>query len=100
MIADAAKSAIDEDVEYVYDRHSINEARKHNQIGISSIRGGNIVDEHEIMFIGDEETVSISHSAKTRDVFARGSLTAAAFVADAKPGIYDMSNVIAKAFED
>ena len=100
MIADAAKSAIDEEVEYVYDRHSVNEARNNNQIGISSIRGGNIVGEHEIMFIGDEETVSISHSAKTRDVFARGSLTAAAFVADAKPGLYDMSDVIAKAFEN
>ncbi|MBP5655723.1 MAG: 4-hydroxy-tetrahydrodipicolinate reductase [Clostridiales bacterium] len=99
MIADAAKSAMTDEAEYVYDRHSVNEARKHNQIGISSIRGGNIVGEHEIMFISDEETVSISHSAKTRDVFAKGSLIAAAFVKNAAPGMYDMSDVISKAFE-
>lgn len=100
MIADAARSVMTDEAEYVYDRHSVNEARKHNQIGISSIRGGNIVGEHEIMFISDEETVSISHSAKTRDVFAKGALTAAAYVSGANPGLYDMSDVISSAFDD
>ena len=66
-------------------------------MGLSSIRGGNIVGEHEVYFISDEETVKISHSAKTRDAFARGALAAAEFVKDIKPGLYSMNDIIDKA---
>ena len=99
MIANGIKEEIDENVEYVYDRHSVNKARSKNEIGISSIRGGNIVGEHSAMFISDEEIVTISHSAQTRDVFAKGALTAAKFMADKEKGYYTMSDVIAQYIE-
>ena len=96
MIANGIKEEIDDNVEYVYDRHSVNKARSKNEIGISSIRGGNIVGEHSAMFISDEEIVTISHSAQTRDVFAKGALTAAKFMAGKEKGYYTMSDVIAQ----
>ena len=96
MIADAIKQEMPDEAEYVYDRHSVNKARSKNEIGISSIRGGNIVGEHEAMFISDEEIVSISHSAQTRDVFAKGALRAAKFMSAKQSGYYNMSDIIAE----
>ena len=96
MIADAIKQEMPDEAEYVYDRHSVNKARSKNEIGISSIRGGNIVGEHEAMFISDEEIVSISHSAQTRDVFAKGALRAAKFMSAKTNGYYNMSDIIAE----
>lgn len=98
MIADAINASVEDDLEYVFDRHDVNKARGDKEIGFSTLRGGNIVGEHEVYFISDEETVKISHSAKTRDAFARGSLTAAAFIADKKPGYYNMQDIVASAF--
>ncbi len=95
MLADAVKETVPDEMELIYDRHSVNEARKPNQIGMSSIRGGNIVGEHSIYFISDEETVTISHSAKTRDVFAKGALKAASFMKGKEKGYFNMSDVIA-----
>ena len=95
MLADAVKETVPDEMELIYDRHSVNEARKPNQIGMSSIRGGNIVGEHSIYFISDEETVTISHSAKTRDVFAKGALKAASFMKGKDKGYFNMSDVIA-----
>ena len=97
-IADVINSQIDEDMELVYDRHDRNEKRKPNEIGMSAIRGGNIVGEHDVYFICDEEQIKISHSAFTRDVFARGSLTAAKYVADKQPGMYDMEDIVSGCF--
>ncbi|MBR1796672.1 MAG: 4-hydroxy-tetrahydrodipicolinate reductase [Clostridiales bacterium] len=99
MIADAINASVEDDLEYVFDRHSEKKARGDKEIGFSSIRGGNIVGEHEVYFISDEETVKISHSAKTRDAFARGALAAARFVKDRKPGLYSMDDVISGAFD-
>ena len=82
-------------MEYVFDRHAVNEKRQTNQIGMSAIRGGNIVGEHDVYFISDEETIKISHSAATRDVFGKGALTAAAFLKDKAPGYYSMKEVVA-----
>lgn len=96
MIASAIDQEISDNVEYVYDRHSVNKARSKNEIGISSIRGGNIVGEHSAMFISDEEILTISHSAQTRDVFAKGALTAAKFMSGKDKGYYTMSDVIAQ----
>ena len=95
MLADAVIETVPDEMELIYDRHSVNEARKPNQIGMSSIRGGNIVGEHSIYFISDEETVTISHSAKSRDVFAKGALTAAGFMKGKEKGYFNMSDVIA-----
>ena len=100
MIASAIDQEISDNVEYVYDRHSINKARSKNEIGISSIRGGNIVGEHSAMFISDEEILTISHSAQTRDVFAKGALTAAKFMAGKEKGYFTMSDVIAQYIGD
>ncbi|MCR4702276.1 MAG: 4-hydroxy-tetrahydrodipicolinate reductase [Saccharofermentans sp.] len=100
MIANAIDQEIPDNVEYVYDRHSVNKARTKTEIGISSIRGGNIVGEHSAMFISDEEILTISHSAQTRDVFAKGALTAAKFMAGKESGYYTMSDVIAQYIEE
>ncbi len=99
MIASAIDQEIPDNIEYVYDRHSVNKARSKNEIGISSIRGGNIVGEHSAMFISDEEILTISHSAQTRDVFAKGALTAAKFMCGKEKGYFTMSDVIAQYIE-
>ncbi len=99
MIADAINESCNNELEYVYERHSRMQARGDKEMGISAIRGGNIVGEHEVYFISDEETVKISHSAKTRDAFARGALAAANFIKDKKPGMYNMDDMIAGAFD-
>ena len=100
MIANAISQEIPEEVDYVYDRQSRNEARKKNEIGISSIRGGNIVGDHSAMFINDEEILTVSHRAMTRDVFAKGALTAAGFMCGKQAGYYNMSDVIAEAIKE
>ena len=100
MIANAISQEIPEEVDYIYDRQSRNEARKKNEIGISSIRGGNIVGDHDAMFISDEEILTVSHRAMTRDVFAKGALTAAKFMCGKDAGYYTMSDVIADAIKE
>ena len=94
MIADEVADTVDFDAEYVYERQSKREARGKNEIGISSVRGGTIVGEHDIMFCGADEIITISHSAASRDVFARGALRAAAYIAGKDAGFYDMSTMI------
>lgn len=93
MIADAVASER-KSSEYVYDRHSVRKARESSEIGIHSIRGGTIVGEHEIIFAGNNETVSISHSAASREIFATGALRAAIYLANKKSGLYNMSDLI------
>jgi 4-hydroxy-tetrahydrodipicolinate reductase len=80
--------------EYVYNRQPVRHAREANEIGIHSVRGGTIVGEHEVIFAGPDETVTISHSAASRDVFARGALRAAAFIIGKPAGLYDMNDII------
>ena len=94
MIADAVAETVPFDAEYTYERQSRREARRKNEIGISSIRGGTIVGEHDIMFAGLDEVITISHSAASRDVFASGALRAAAFIVGKPAGFYDMSMMI------
>ncbi len=95
MIADAI-SSVKNDSEYIYDRHAYRKKRDKKEIGIHSIRGGNIVGEHEVIFAGTDELVTISHSARSKTVFAVGSLNAAVFLKDKKPGMYDMSDLLAE----
>lgn len=94
MIADEINQAEDGIFEYEYDRHTKRTPRKKQSIGIHSIRGGNIVGEHSVLFAGPEETITVSHSANTRDVFARGAVKAALFLADKKPGLYSMKDLL------
>ncbi len=95
MIADAV-SEVKTDAEYVYDRHAYRKKRDRKEIGIHSVRGGNIVGEHEIIFAGQDEILKISHSARSKAVFAVGALNAAVFLKDKEPGMYDMSDLLAQ----
>lgn len=94
MIADAVKDALSEDCKYVYDRHSERKKRDKNEIGIHSIRGGTIVGEHTVMFAGHDEILSISHSARSKEIFATGAVKAAQFMVGKPNGLYSMNDMI------
>lgn len=94
MLANAVNSVFEDTYSYEYDRHSKRRQRPNNEIGIHSVRGGTIVGDHEIVFAGHEEVLSLSHSAQSKGVFAAGAVAAARFIVNAKPGLYDMNNLI------
>jgi len=96
MIADEISSVFDESdkPEYIYDRHSVRKARDKREMGIHAVRGGTIIGEHEVIFAGTNELISISHSAQSREMFASGALTAARFLRDKTPGLYTMKDLI------
>ena len=95
MIADAAASACGHESEYVFERHSVRQPREKKEIGISAVRGGTIVGEHEIIFAGHDEVMEIKHTALSRDIFASGAIEAAKFMGGVTaPGLYDMSCLI------
>lgn len=95
MIADAAASACGHETEYVYARNSVRHPRDKKEIGISAVRGGTIVGEHEIIFAGHDEIMEIRHTALSREIFAQGAVEAAKFIAGVKtPGLYDMSYLV------
>ena len=96
MIADGISSVSPTEKQYVYDRHAYRKKRDKNEIGIHSIRGGTIVGEHEVIFAGHDEVVSIKHEAHSKEVFAIGSINAAVFMKDKKSGMYDMSDLLAE----
>lgn len=93
MIADSIKSTR-EQTEYVYDRHAERRKRAPEEIGIHSVRGGTIVGEHEVIFAGNNEMITISHSAMSREIFAAGAVRAATYLANKPAGMYSMSDVI------
>jgi len=97
MLADAAKEARDESnisSEYVFDRHAVRRKRETSEIGISSIRGGTIVGEHAVIFAGNDEVITLSHSAGSRDLFANGAIRAAFYLPGKAAGFYTMTDVI------
>ena len=97
MLADAINETLDNREHYVYDRHSVRRKRDPNEIGIHSIRGGTIVGEHEIIFAGRDEIITLSHTAMSREIFAVGSLNAAVYMAGKKEaGLYRMSDMLAE----
>lgn len=83
-----------EQTEYVYDRHAVRAKREPSQIGIHSIRGGTIVGEHEVLFAGKDEMITLTHTATSREIFANGALKAAHYLASKPAGRYDMSDLI------
>lgn len=95
MIADSIK-AVREDSRYVYDRQSVRAARSKEEIGIQSVRAGNIVGEHEVLFALGNEHITISHSALSRELFADGAVKAAAFLVGKKPALYGMKELLAE----
>ena len=92
MIADAICE--DADHPYVYDRHAERRARAKGEIGLHAVRGGTIVGEHEVMFCGKDEIITLSHSAASREVFATGALRAAHFMTGKPAGLYNMDHVV------
>lgn len=95
MIADGISETLAETPTYVYDRHSRRIARSKTEIGIHSVRGGTIVGEHEVLFAGPQELISITHTAQSREIFANGAVNAAVFLCKTvKPGMYDMGDLL------
>ena len=94
MLADAVNEAAGGQYEYIYDRHSVRQKRGKKELGISSIRGGTIVGEHDIIFAGRDEVITLSHQAASKEVFAVGAVNAAVFLSDKPAGMYDMSGMI------
>ncbi len=93
-LADSINEEFDGAYEYVYDRSSRRERRPSKEIGISAVRGGTIVGEHDVIFAGPDEVITFSHSAYSKAVFGKGALQAAKFLAGQKAGLYNMSHVI------
>ncbi len=94
-IADGINEALSEPYEYIYDRQSIRKKRDKKEIGIHAVRGGTIVGEHEVIFAGTDEMVSITHTATSKEIFAQGAVKAAKFLAGKVPGMYDMNSLLA-----
>jgi len=94
MLADAISNTLESTPKYEYDRHSKRMMRTKNEIGIHAVRGGNIVGEHEVIFAGHDEIVTLSHSARSKEVFAVGAVNAALFLTTVEKGLYDMANLI------
>ncbi len=93
-LADSVNQALGGDYEYVFDRSGRRMQRPGKEIGISAVRGGTIVGEHDVIFAGTDEVITFSHTAYSRAVFARGAVQAAKFLAGKPAGLYDMSDVI------
>ncbi len=96
-IADGIDEALSFPAEYVYDRHSVRRKRKNTEIGISAVRGGTIVGDHEVIFAGNDEVIELSHHAHSKEVFAVGAIKAAKFIKGKTAGMYDMNDLIAEA---
>ncbi|MBE5834371.1 MAG: 4-hydroxy-tetrahydrodipicolinate reductase [Butyrivibrio sp.] len=93
-LADSINDSLNNEYEYVYDRSTRREKRPEKEIGISAVRGGTIVGDHDVIFAGLDEVVTLSHRAYSRSIFAKGAIEAAKFLAGKPAGMYDMSNVI------
>lgn len=94
MLADAIASVRDGETQYVYDRHAQRKKREKSEIGLHAVRGGTIVGEHEVVFAGNHEVITLSHSAQSKELFATGAVNAAVYMCGKDPGLYDMSDMI------
>ena len=93
-LADVMNDAMDQAYEYKYDRSKERKKREKNEIGISAVRGGTIVGEHEIIFAGTDEVIEFKHTAYSKAVFGKGAVEAAKFLKGKAAGLYDMQDVI------
>ncbi len=93
-LADSINEAADNEYHYVYDRSQVREKREQKEIGISAVRGGTIVGDHEVIFAGTDEVIEFKHTAYSKAVFGKGAVEAAKFLAGKPAGHYDMSDVI------
>lgn len=93
-LADSINEELNNDYNYVYDRSQVREKRTQKEIGISAVRGGTIVGDHDVIFAGADEVITFSHRAYSKAVFGKGAIQAAKFLAGKPAGMYDMSDVI------
>ena len=93
-LADSINQAMDERFHYVYDRSQVHQKREKTEIGIHSLRGGNIVGQHDVIFAGRDEIIELNHTATSREVFAVGAVKAAKFLAGKPAGLYSMKEVL------
>lgn len=98
MLAESVNEGFGGNKRNIYGRKGAVGARTREEIGIHAVRGGTIVGEHEVMFAGEDEIVTLSHSARSRRVFASGALKAAAFLLDKPAGLYDMNDLLGNLF--
>ena len=94
-LADSINDAMDGAYDYVYDRSTRREKRREKEIGISAVRGGTIVGDHDVIFAGEDEVITLSHRAYSRAVFGKGAVEAAKFLAGKPAGLYTMHDVLA-----
>ena len=93
-LADAINEGLDNSYHYIYDRSKEYVKRDKKEIGISSVRGGTIVGEHDIIFAGTDEVIEFSHTAYSKAIFGKGAVQAAKFLSGQPAGVYNMSDVI------
>ena len=93
-LANSVNSVFDGRKKYVYGRHSMSQKRQSDEIGIHAIRGGSVVGEHDVLFLGNDETVTLSHKAQSKSVFAEGALKASQFIKNKPAGIYSMNDML------
>ena len=93
-LADSVNEALDNQYTYVFDRSQVRQKRGEKEIGISAVRGGTIVGDHEVIFAGADEVIEFKHTAYSKAVYGKGAVEAAKFLAGKKAGKYDMSDVI------
>ena len=93
-LADSINEAMDDSYSYTYDRSQVRKKRDAKEIGISAVRGGTIVGEHEVIYAGTDEVIEFKHTAYSKAIFGKGAVEAAKFLAGKPAGRYDMSDVI------
>ena len=96
-LADSINEEFENEYEYIYDRSQKREKRSKKEIGISAVRGGTIVGDHDVIFAGVDEVITFSHTAYSKAVFGKGAVQAAKFLAGKPAGYYNMSHVIEEA---
>lgn len=94
MLASSINNALNNEMEYTYDRHAVKEKRKDKEIGIHSIRGGNEVGAHSVLFFSENESFEITHNVTSRSVFASGAIKACEYILNKENGLYDMKDLI------
>ena len=96
MLADAAAAAVSYEAEYIMDRSDVRKPREPREIGISAVRGGTIVGDHEVIFAGRDEIIELHHHAASREIFANGAVKAAKFLIGKSQGLYCMTDLVAR----
>lgn len=96
MLAEAVKEGLSYEPIYQFDRHAVRQKRDPHEIGFNAVRGGTIVGEHDVLFAGHDEVITLSHTAQSKGVFAAGALNAALFLCGKPAGLYTMKDLVSE----